>query len=103
IAIGISTDSSCENIRTNRAFANLLGLLSDPNPSKGAASGQAPSNFKVYQNWRDLAPDELPMQLASSKGIEIRDFEEEVIGADGTTFHLLGFAAPLRDKNGTVR
>jgi len=102
IAIGISTDSRCENIRMNRSFANLLGLLSDPNSAKPDASDRTPSDIKMYRNGRELAPDELPMQLAARKGVEIRDFEEEIIWTDGTTFHLLGYAAPLRDKHGAV-
>ena len=50
----------------------------------------------------ELRPDQLPVQMAAT-GVEVRDFEEEVVFEDGKSVHLLGHAMPLRDETGQVR
>lgn len=103
VAVGIAEDPQCRHIRVNPAFARLLALPPGANASKSAPPGEAPTSFKVMRAGRELAPEELPMQMAAAQGVEVRDFDEEVVWNDGTTFHLLGYAAPLYDEQGAVR
>ncbi|HXG24561.1 MAG TPA: hypothetical protein VNJ09_08420, partial [Chthonomonadales bacterium] len=103
VAVGIAEDPQCRHIRVNPAFAHLLALPPGANASKSAPPGEAPTSFKVIRAGRELAPEELPMQIAAAQGVEVRDFDEEVVWNDGTTFHLLGYAAPLYDEQGAVR
>jgi PAS domain S-box-containing protein len=49
-----------------------------------------------------LRLDELPAQRAA-RGEEVRDFEFSLAFDDGTTKHLLGYGAPLRDEQGRPR
>jgi two-component system, cell cycle sensor histidine kinase and response regulator CckA len=103
IAVGIAEDPQCRRIRANPAFARMLAMPPNANISKSAPEGEAPTSFKVCRHGRELAPEELPIQIAAAQGVEVRDFDEEIVWNDGTTLHLLGYAAPLRDEQGAVR
>jgi PAS domain S-box-containing protein len=47
-----------------------------------------------------LLPEELPMQIAAARGVEVLDFECDVVHDDGTVVKLLEYAAPLFDEEG---
>ncbi len=40
--------------------------------------------------------------MAASRGIEVRDFEQDLVFDDGTIRHIVGNATPLRDAKGEV-
>lgn len=103
IGIGIAEDPQCEKIRVNSAFAQMLAIASTVNASLSAPETERPTNFKVYQNQRELAPEELPLQFAATHGIEVRGCEVDVVWQDGTTLTLLEYAAPLFDEHGQPR
>lgn len=103
IPLGIATDPQCRDIRVNEAFARILNLEKSLNASKGAENGECPLNFTITHNGRELTPDELPMQIAASRGMTIRGFEESVVWTDGTKFDLLAYAAPTHDEEGNIR
>lgn len=103
IGIGIAEDPECQQIRVNPAFADALGISSTVNASLSALEEERPTNFKVYQNGREMAPEELPLQYAAAHGVEIRDLEVEVVLQNGTTITLLEYAAPLLDEAGQPR
>jgi signal transduction histidine kinase len=50
-----------------------------------------------------LKPEELPIQMAASKGVTVDDFEEDIVFQDGERRHVLGYAAPLHNAAGDVR
>ncbi len=102
VGVGIARDAQCRDIRMNNAFARSLGLATGMNASKSAPGGEAPANFRVLANGRELRAEELPMQRAAAQGIEIRDQEEEIVFPDGRTLHLLAYATPLRDEEDRV-
>jgi PAS domain S-box-containing protein len=103
IGVGIAEDPQCEKIRINSAFAQMLAIAPTANASLSAPESDRPTNFQVYQNHRLLAPEELPLQRAAAYGIQIRDFEVDVVWDDGTTLTLLEYAAPLFDEQGKTR
>ncbi|MDX2088771.1 MAG: ATP-binding protein, partial [Kofleriaceae bacterium] len=49
-----------------------------------------------------IAPEDLPVHRAA-RGIEVRDFEEEIRFDDGRSTFLYGSAVPLRDPSGAPR
>lgn len=102
IGIGIAEDRECGTIRANPAFARLLNLPSTANISLSAPAGERPT-FKVYQNGRELAPEALSLQYAAQHGVEVNEFEVEVVWEDGTVRSLLEYAAPLFNKSGQPR
>ena len=101
--IGIAEDPECHTIRANPALAKLLGIPVDANASLSAPNDERPTNFKVYQSGRELAPEELAMQYATTHGVEILDSEIEVVRDDGVRINLSQYAAPLFDEDGKVR
>ncbi len=103
IGVGIAEDPQCQKIRINSAFAQMLAIAPTANASLSAPEGERPKNFKVYYNNQELPPEDLPLQRAAARGIEVRDFEVDVVWNDGTTLTLLEYAAPLFDERGQVR
>jgi PAS domain S-box-containing protein len=104
IGIGIATDPECRHIRTNRAFAETLGLRPDSNASLTAAEDERPTNFRIFTpQGVEVAHHQLPMQTAAREGREMRDVELDVVHSDGRTVRLLEYATPLVDDQGRSR
>ncbi len=103
IGIGIAEDPECKTIRVNQNFAKQLGIPQTTNASLSAPDDEKPTSFKVYQNGRELAPEELPLQYAAAHGVEVLDLEVDVVYDDGTVLTLLENAAPLFDEAGNTR
>ncbi|MBH8574344.1 response regulator [Nostocaceae cyanobacterium CENA369] len=101
IGIGIAEDRECQKIKVNPAFAKQLGILSD-NASLSISSDEKPT-FKVYREGKELSPAELPMQYAATHGVEVLDFEAEIIHENGKIVKLLEYVAPLFDEEGKTR
>src|SRR5690606_27590984 len=58
---------------------------------------------RYFHEGRELAADELPMQKAALKNIDVRDEEIDVLLPDGEWITAIGSASPLHDENGNVR
>ena len=98
--VWIAHDSECKVITGNRAAYDLLKLPQGSNLSLSSPAQKMP--YAIYRNGRSLAPHELPVQMAASRGIEVRDFEQDLVFDDGTIRHIVGNATPLRDADGEV-
>src|SRR4030095_7287293 len=59
-----------------------------------------PSHFRVLKEGVPVSPDDLPIQLAATQGVEVRNFELALEFDDGSVRHVLGNATPLRDEQG---
>jgi PAS domain S-box-containing protein len=102
IGIFLGRGADCRQMVMNRAGARMLRIPEDINPSKsGPDSPRLP--FRVYHQGRELAPEELPMQVAASQGRPVEGFQEELRFDDGEVRHLMTYAAPLHDAQGAVR
>jgi len=84
------------------AAAHFLPRTPNPNLSKTAPAGAAPSHFRVCRNGVEIPTDQLPVQRAA-RGESVRDEEVEDVFEDGTVLHTLMSAAPLYDGQGRVR
>ncbi|RCJ32872.1 histidine kinase [Nostoc minutum NIES-26] len=102
IGIGIAEDPECQNIKVNPAFAKQLGISSDINASLSAPINERP-RFKVYREGKELSPGELPMQYAATHGVEVLDFEADIVHENGKIVKLLEYVAPLFDEEGKTR
>jgi PAS domain S-box-containing protein len=103
IGIGIATDARAANIRMNPALATMLGLPPEANASLSALEGARPTAYRVLHQGRELAVEELPMDVAMATGQEVRDVELEIVRDDGVRLKGLASAAPLFDEQGRVR
>ncbi|BAY98684.1 two-component hybrid sensor and regulator [Tolypothrix tenuis PCC 7101] len=102
IGIGIAEDPECRNIKVNPAFAKKLGISPDNNASLIAPIGEKPG-FKVYREGKEVPIDELPMQYCTIHGVEVLDYEFDILQADGTSLTLVEYVAPLFDEEGNTR
>ncbi|UCH48454.1 MAG: diguanylate cyclase [Betaproteobacteria bacterium] len=98
--VWIAHDTECKEITGNKAAYNLLRLPQGSNLSLSSPAQKMP--YAIYRNGRVLAPHELPVQMAASRGIDVQDFEQDLVFDDGTIKHIVGNATPLRDPNGNV-
>jgi diguanylate cyclase (GGDEF)-like protein/PAS domain S-box-containing protein len=101
-AVWIAHDAQCKVITGNRASCDLLRVPQGSNISLLGPEESRPTHFRIFRNGRALEQHELPVQMAAFRGIEVRDFEEDIVFDDGTIRHLVGNAAPLRDAAGNV-
>ncbi|MEH2252710.1 PAS domain S-box protein [Nostoc sp.] len=99
IGIGIAEDPKCQNIKVNPAFAKQLGISSDTNASLDERS----TSFKFYRQGRELSAEELPMQYSAIHGVEVLDYELDVVHENGKIVNLLESVAPLFDEEGKTR
>ena len=103
-AVCIANDPECRSITGNRMAYDLLRLPQGSNlavPEADEENGK-PVPFRMFRNGRALEAHELPVQMSAFRGIEVRDFEQDVVFDDGSIRHLIGNAAPLRDNGGKV-
>jgi PAS domain S-box-containing protein len=101
-AVWIAHDSQSSRISGNKASDELLRVSEGANVSKSAVPGERPEHYRVLKDGRELAPEEMPVQLAAT-GKVIRNFEFDVLFEDGTARHLLGNAMPLFNEQGKPR
>jgi PAS domain S-box-containing protein len=98
----IGHDSECRQMTGNRAAYELFRIPNGVNPSKSAPAGEAPSNFRLLREGKELSPAEMPVQMAAATGKEIRDCEFTIAFDDDTTCSIFGNAVPLFDESGTI-
>jgi PAS domain S-box-containing protein len=103
IAIGISVDSESHNITVNPAYAQILNIPKHANASIAPPENAPLPAYTIYRHGQQLSHNELPLQIASTRGIEVRDAEIDIVRADGAVFNLFGYASPLFDEQGKPR
>jgi signal transduction histidine kinase/FixJ family two-component response regulator len=102
VGIAIALDAECRRIRVNPYFARLLGIAPGANASVSAPDHERPP-YRCCRNGKQLPDEELPMQYAAARGVEVRDAEVDVVQPDGRVLTILGYAAPLFDEHGQPR
>jgi PAS domain S-box-containing protein len=101
VGVGVAYDQRCEVVRVNPAFAKMLGIPAGSNASKNSPQGDD-LGFRVMQGDKEVAPEDLPMQVAARTGREVRNFSYELVRADGSRVEEYGNAVPLTDEYGNV-
>ena len=102
VGLAIAEDPDCRHIRVNRAYARMLDIPVQSNASMSAPAGERPP-FRMLRDGRDVDARDLPMQRAAREGIEVRQFEVDVLRPDGRRVSLYMDAMPLFHDDGTVR
>jgi PAS domain S-box-containing protein len=97
--ISVATDASCREIIHNPAAAGFFRVQPWGNLSH---SSDNPPPFRIYHEGKELAPDEMPIQLAAWQGLEVRDCEIDIIWDDGVHKTSLWNTSPLMDEQGNI-
>lgn len=98
VGVAIARDRECREMVANTAFCQALGVGPGTNPSKsGEQAGRLP--FRVVENGVEVAPENLPLQVAAREGIAASGLCH-IIRDDGTAVALQGQTVPLIDRDG---
>lgn len=104
VGIAVALDRDCRSIRTNIAFAAVLGLAVGQNASKTAPADERPTNFRcLSDDGVEILDAQLPMQVAAREGQAVHGVEFNIAHNDGRVVRLLEYAAPLFDEKGAPR
>ncbi len=98
VAIWVAHDAQCHEIDGNR----MANAFYEADAGENVSANITPVR-RFFQHDRELAPEELPMQEAAARGVEVRNAELGVLLPSGRRIHMLGHASPLRDDAGRVR
>jgi len=102
VGVFVARDPECRDISMNPAGAAMLRLPVTVNPSKTGPEAEV-LPFRLYQNGREMAADDLPMQRAVRTGIPVNAEEVDIRFPDGTAATLFEYAMPMFDSSGVVR
>ena len=97
-AIWVAHDPRCDHITGNQAANRFYEAYRQENVSANISPVR-----RFFRDGQELKPEELPMQEAAAKNIDIRDSELDVLLPSGKWRNMLGSASPLRDAEGHVR
>ena len=99
----ITHDPGCRAMTSSRAAYELLRIPPGSNSSKSAPAEERPTSFRVMKDGRELAPEELPIQLAAATGLPVNEAELTLVFQDGTSRDILGNAVPLLNADGSTQ
>ena len=99
IGLSIALDPQGARIRGNRALESMFGVEKGSELSKIAPQ---PASFRLFQQDRELAPHELPMQRAI-RGEAVEGDILDVRREDGTRLSVFVKAMPIFDESGAPR
>jgi|GEM_PF-1192892 len=94
-------DRECRSISGNQAARELSRVDETANMSKTGPEREHLAHYSIYKDGRELAPEELPIQVVASTGREFRDYSLEFVLKDGPRYSLLGNVIPLIDSEGS--
>jgi PAS domain S-box-containing protein len=95
----ITHDPQGSYMTGNRATYDMLGVPLLGNVSKSAPQEERPVTFRAMRDGQEIPADQLPVQQAA-QGHEVRDYELDLVLADGTRRTIFGNATPLRGPDG---
>jgi PAS domain S-box-containing protein len=99
----LKADPGFRDIIANRAFTEMTGFRHEADAPLAVMRGTLPAGTRACRAGRELAFDELPIQVTQRTGRRILDFDLELAYPDGRVMSLLVNTAPLLDESGAVR
>jgi PAS domain-containing protein len=102
-AIWVAHDPACHNITGNQTANRFYEAEEGENVSAGPALGEPVPERHFFRNGKELTAEELPMQEAAARNVDIEGSEFDVLLPSGKSRTLWGSASPLRNDDGQVR
>jgi PAS domain S-box-containing protein len=102
VGVAISHDAKADRITVSPNLRRMLRLAPEQNASC-TGPGHEDIPYRCLRAGHEVDGADLPMQIASRTGRDVRDDEIDLLFADGETRSLIISAAPLFDVHGQVR
>ncbi len=102
-AVFVTRDAEARRIDGNAMACRVFRMPPGSNLSLTAPEGERPTTFRSMKNGRELAAQELPMQMAMAGKGPVVDCDFDVVYEDGSARTLFGNAVALFEKDGEVR
>jgi PAS domain S-box-containing protein len=93
-------DPQAQEMTGNRTTLDLMRMQPSDNLSKSGPEAEKLRHFKTLHGSQEIPPEQLPIQVAASTGKPVRNYEFDMVFADGEIHHLLGNAEPLTNGQG---
>jgi signal transduction histidine kinase len=101
--VWIAHDRESRIMTGNKHAYEAVRMQPGQNISRSAPPGEGPTHFVAMQNGQEIPTEELPVQMAASKGIVVRDYEFDLVFTNGEVVSVMGNAQPLFDEEGNPR
>lgn len=101
IGIGISRDQETQLTAVNPALAKMLAL-SSTSTSSLMNSKASDTHFHFVKNGHKQKTQELPMNLALTKGQTTLEDEAQIVRDDGLSLNVLQYAMPILDEKAEI-
>jgi PAS domain S-box-containing protein len=99
--IWIARDSEAREMIGNRYGYEILRMWEGANISKTAPQTELVNQpYHNFKDGKEIPNEELPMQIAASRGIPTQDYEFDLVFNDGAKVTVFGNVNPIRDENG---
>jgi signal transduction histidine kinase len=102
VAMFVAHDPECHEM-TGNLMAKVMAEAADGANLSATPAPEADVPWQFFKDGIEVPPEELPVQVAARRGIEVRDCELEALLPSGARKVLWGHATPLRDAVGQVR
>ena len=98
--IWTSLDRDCKVISGNRMAYEFSMVSRGDNLSKSGNEPEKLAHYRIFQDGRELMPEELPIQQTAATGKELKDCTLDFVFDDGTIRSILGNVTPIFDAQG---
>ena len=103
VAIWVAHDPHCHDITGNPMANQMYEAREGENVTARPPPGEPVPPRRFFRDGRELAAEELPMQVAAAQGIGVKGANLDVLLPSGKNVNMYGYASPLRDAAGEVR
>jgi PAS domain S-box-containing protein len=93
-------DAECRTISGNRAARTMSRVDESTNMSKSGPEAERIAHYRIRKDGKELAPEEMPIQIVAKSGRELRDYALEFVLDDDTEYSLLGNVTPVLNSEG---
>jgi PAS domain S-box-containing protein len=102
VAIFIAKDAECRHIEGNRTASALLRQQPDTDLGELARNYKR-EGMRVLRDGAEVPSGDLPIEIATRTGQPVRNYDLNMVFADGTSVTLLGDAVPMLGDDGSPR
>ncbi|HSX15015.1 MAG TPA: hypothetical protein VLE72_03895 [Candidatus Saccharimonadales bacterium] len=101
IPIAIAFDNQCQNVKVNKAMADVMAIFYQKDIAPSASFISSPF-FRAYHLCQQLTESDLPLRQAVLGGKKVTNYEIDLIRPDGSVATIIATAAPWYDGKNII-